>query len=217
METKKCIECGNEISGQKKMYCSNNCKQKHHYKRVKEQTNTYHSQTERSLRRKIKLIEMLGGGCSACGYKNNLAALEFHHEDPNLKDDKLDMRTLANRSWDFILKEVEKCKLLCSNCHREHHNPELEIEKISFILMGHDKRIEEKVVVNKPKCIDCGDEINYRHIRCSDCSNKNKRKVERPDLKLLHDELNENGVTWCSKKYGVSRKTIHRWLERQIQ
>jgi hypothetical protein len=47
-----CIVCNSELTGQKKMYCSNACKQKHHYDRIKEQTNTYHSQTIRSFQKK---------------------------------------------------------------------------------------------------------------------------------------------------------------------
>jgi len=130
---KNCVVCNNELSGQKKMYCSNNCKQKHHYDRVKEQTNTYHSQTIRSYKRKLHLIELLGGCCKVCKYDRNLSALEFHHRDPNGKDSQLDMRTLSNRSMEYILEEVSKCDLLCSNCHREYHNPEMEIENVKKI------------------------------------------------------------------------------------
>ena len=60
MEAKKCTICGTPLSGQKQKYCSNACKQKGHYYRVKSQTNTYFSQTVRSLRRKLDLIEMMG-------------------------------------------------------------------------------------------------------------------------------------------------------------
>ncbi len=131
---KNCVVCNNDLSGQKKMYCSNNCKQKHHYDRVKQQTNTYHSQTIRSYKRKLSLIEMLGGCCKNCGYDKNMSALEFHHRDPNVKDSQLDMRTLSNRSMKFIMSEVSKCDLLCSNCHREYHNPETSIEIIKKII-----------------------------------------------------------------------------------
>lgn len=127
---KNCVVCNEGISGQKKMYCSNKCKQKHHYDRVKEQSNTYHSQTIRSYKRKLQLIDLLGGCCNVCKYDRNLSALEFHHRDPNVKDSQLDMRTLSNRSMDYIMSEVIKCDLLCSNCHREYHNPEISIDKI---------------------------------------------------------------------------------------
>lgn len=131
---KNCIICNQELSGQKKMYCSNNCKQKHHYDRVKKQTNTYHSQTMRSYKRKLELVNLLGGCCKVCKYDKNLAALEFHHRDPSVKESQLDMRTLSNRSMSYILAEVSKCDLLCSNCHREYHNPETSIEKIKKIV-----------------------------------------------------------------------------------
>ena len=68
MEKKKCIVCGQELTGAKKIYCSNNCKQKHHYLKVKDNPNTYHAQTIRGLRRKIKLIDYKGGKCEICGY-----------------------------------------------------------------------------------------------------------------------------------------------------
>lgn len=218
METKKCIECDKPISGQKKMYCSGACKQSHHYYRIKEQTNSYHSQTMRALVRKIKLIEVMGGKCFNCGYNSNLASLEFHHEDPLLKEDRLDARTLSNRSWEHILKEAEKCKLLCSNCHREHHNPDLDINKVKLLLSQQKSyQIDRVKKIVKPKCFDCGCEISYGFKRCTKCNNVFKRKVERPNLKILEEELKANGTTWCSIKYKVSRKTISRWIINKIQ
>ena len=58
-----------------------------------------------------------------CGYARNMAALEFHHREPHSKIFQLDTRTLANRNWRDVETEAEKCLLLCSNCHAEHHNP----------------------------------------------------------------------------------------------
>lgn len=132
----ECIVCKTKLAGQKKMYCSNACKQRHHYDRVKLQTNTYHSQTIRALQRKVNLIELRGGACEKCGYSKNLAALEFHHKEPTQKESKLDARVLSNRTWGFILKEFEKCELLCSNCHKEVHNPELTVHNIQSLLHG---------------------------------------------------------------------------------
>ena len=136
MAEKKCVVCEAKLYGQKQMYCSNKCKQKHHYHRVKAQTNTYHSQTIRSLRRKIQLIELMGGGCKKCGYKKNVSALHFHHIDSTTKAFKLDVRILSNRRWEAIWEEAQKCVLLCANCHAEEHNPELTIENIERIVNG---------------------------------------------------------------------------------
>jgi hypothetical protein len=88
------------------------------------QLQSYRAQQVRGRLRKLELIKLLGGKCVQCGYGGNFAALEFHHEKPIEKEFQLDLRSLSNRSWEVILDEVKKCKLLCSNCHAETHNPE---------------------------------------------------------------------------------------------
>lgn len=140
MEMKNCVVCGLRLFGQQQKYCSNKCKQKHHYHRVKEQTNTYHSQTLRALKRKLELIEMKGGACSKCGYKKNVSALHFHHQNSHSKQFKLGMRILSNRSWEAIQTEAEKCILLCANCHAEEHNPELSLENVREITNSASRR-----------------------------------------------------------------------------
>jgi hypothetical protein len=133
-QIKKCVECLTELNGLKKKFCSNNCKQKNHWHKVKEQQNTYHSQTIRAYKRKLKLIDMSGGECKNCGYKKNIAVLQFHHRISNEKSFPLDSRNLSNRNWEILLLEFEKCDLLCANCHHEHHHPEMEIENVKMIV-----------------------------------------------------------------------------------
>lgn len=134
MNIKTCVVCSKNLSGKKTMYCSGACKQKHHYIRVKEQTNTYHSQTLRALKRKIELVSIKGGSCINCGYNKNLSALHFHHVDPSKKEFKLDLRKLGNSSMKVLLKEIDKCLLLCANCHAEEHNPEYTLENVQRII-----------------------------------------------------------------------------------
>lgn len=73
-------------------------------------------------RTKLKLVEYKGGECSICGYKRSLKALEFHHIDPNEKD-----FTISGKSFSYerLKKEVDKCILVCSNCHAEIHEKEI--------------------------------------------------------------------------------------------
>ena len=148
MKERLCVVCQTQLYGQKVKYCSNKCKQKDHYHRVKEQTNTYHSQTIRALKRKLELIEMLGGACSKCGYSSNLAALHFHHKDSTQKNFKLGLRILSNKKMESILEEVQKCELLCANCHAEEHNPEMTLDNVYEIANGaaRRKRRDEKGV-----------------------------------------------------------------------
>ena len=58
--------------------------------------------------------------CKECG-ENHPACLDFHHLDPNEKD--LEISAAINNGWNLerLLKEIEKCIVLCSNCHRKLH------------------------------------------------------------------------------------------------
>lgn len=73
--------------------------------------------------RKIKLecIEYKGGACKNCGYNKCQAALDFHHRNPKEKDFSICKRYSACKLNDKIKKELDKCDLLCANCHREEH------------------------------------------------------------------------------------------------
>lgn len=75
---------------------------------------------ERWTKRKEEAILYKGGCCQNCGYSKYYGALEFHHTDPSQKD--VDWNKLRLRSWDKITYELDKCVLLCSNCHREEHH-----------------------------------------------------------------------------------------------
>jgi hypothetical protein len=74
---------------------------------------------QRWISLKQKAIDYLGGKCTSCGYNKYYGALEFHHVDPNTKDTV--WNHLKKRSWDRIIVELDKCQLLCSNCHKEIH------------------------------------------------------------------------------------------------
>lgn len=93
----------------------------------------YNIAAVKKRRRNLKLmaIERKGGKCEKCGYKKYYGALEFHHRDPAKK--KFDLSTKGlTRSWDRIRKEVNKCLLLCANCHRETHESIRLKESASF-------------------------------------------------------------------------------------
>ncbi|PIR88328.1 MAG: hypothetical protein COU09_02735 [Candidatus Harrisonbacteria bacterium CG10_big_fil_rev_8_21_14_0_10_44_23] len=75
-------------------------------------------------KRRKKLRQMArdhkGGKCMICGYKKCPDALDLHHVDPRTKEFSLSTKGLT-RSWEKIKKEIEKCVLICANCHREVH------------------------------------------------------------------------------------------------
>ncbi|MFC2156233.1 hypothetical protein ACFLT9_00210 [Acidobacteriota bacterium] len=77
----------------------------------------------RKRRKKVRqmAIEYKGGKCQICGYSRCSEALEFHHLDTSEKDFGISDKGYT-RSWSRIKEEIEKCILLCANCHREVHS-----------------------------------------------------------------------------------------------
>ncbi len=76
----------------------------------------------RKRRKKIRKmsVEYKGGKCETCGYVRCIEALEFHHNDINKKDFSISNKGYT-RSWAKVKKELDKCIMLCANCHREIH------------------------------------------------------------------------------------------------
>jgi hypothetical protein len=118
-----CIVCGTFLTGKQTHFCSPTCKNRHHQ--------SYEAQKRRGLARKLELVEATGGRCTICGYNKNLAALTFHHTELDTKDFKLDMRSMSNRSFESVLSELDKCILVCQNCHAELHYPHLDLAKLA--------------------------------------------------------------------------------------
>lgn len=100
----KCVECGDPVDGKGGWSL---CKPHYRAKR----------------RRVIRAvcIEYLGGACARCGGSFPPSVYDFHHRDPSKKEN--DPSTLVDiASVETIAAEVEKCELLCANCHRIEHN-----------------------------------------------------------------------------------------------
>lgn len=72
---------------------------------------------------KNKLIQYKGGKCEKCGYDKCEGALQFHHRNPQEKEFTLSQVNLNNTNFsiDIMYQEVDKCDLLCANCHAEIH------------------------------------------------------------------------------------------------
>lgn len=96
-------------------YMRKNGKSFHHY--CKDCNNKKVVELQRA--RKQTYIEYLGGKCKKCGYDKCNGALDFHHLDPSKKEFNIS----SNRSFDINLmkKELDKCIILCRNCHAEFH------------------------------------------------------------------------------------------------
>ena len=84
---------------------------------------TYLIKAVNKRRKKIRSMSIAykGGRCLICGYNKSPAALEFHHLDSSKKDFGISAQGYT-RSWEKVKKELNKCVLLCANCHREIHD-----------------------------------------------------------------------------------------------
>jgi hypothetical protein len=69
---------------------------------------------------KQRCVSYKGGKCQRCSYDRSLRALKFHHRDPSLKEFSVG----GKRSWKWsrVVVELDKCDLLCGNCHDEEHD-----------------------------------------------------------------------------------------------
>lgn len=131
-----CLNCEKELKSNQKKFCSNKCRSEYHKKEIIEQysekynTNNYNEIVRLKYNEYMRLynnnryndfkkfvIEYLGGCCSKCGSTNNL---EIDHIDPSKK-----LFTIAkkwNTNKNIIIEELNKCQLLCDNCHHKKSN-----------------------------------------------------------------------------------------------
>jgi len=80
--------------------------------------NTVREAVDYHRRLKARAIAYKGGRCVLCGYSRCNGALEFHHLNKSDKNFGLSKKGLI-RSWVSVRRELDKCILICANCHRE--------------------------------------------------------------------------------------------------
>ncbi len=67
---------------------------------------------------KQKALDYKGGECICCGYNVHPGVLDFHHVDQSSKEFAIGSKGYT-RSWEKVKQELDKCILVCANCHRE--------------------------------------------------------------------------------------------------
>lgn len=88
------------------------------YSKNKKGWNNTHNKTANIKREKIIEFKENSEGCIKCGEKRHYL-LDFHHLDPSTKSFQIAQG--ESKGWDKVKVEIDKCILLCSNCHREFH------------------------------------------------------------------------------------------------
>ncbi|KKM20286.1 hypothetical protein LCGC14_1646980 [marine sediment metagenome] len=107
------------------------CNKTYIYKRGTHNCNTFRccscKNIERQRKAKIKCVEYKGGKCINCGFNKYMSALVFHHVNPKNKEFRIAKWRII--SWNRIKKELNKCILLCANCHAGIHAGHIKLKR----------------------------------------------------------------------------------------
>lgn len=98
--------------------CNINYKKKHYKKNKIDYLN------KKKLRRQeIKLFidNIKNNSKCCCCTESDIACLDFHHIDDTTKEFDIGIAVRHGYSIERIQKEIDKCIIWCSNCHRKHH------------------------------------------------------------------------------------------------
>lgn len=152
---------------------------------------------------KQRIVTVMGGKCQCCGYNKCNAALECHHLNPTEKDFSFGKITANPRAWNKILSELEKCILVCANCHREIHNNSREVPE-NFAKPNSSLVPEYKT----KSCVVCGKETNIVNKTCSNkCAAKLIGSIPWNEIDL-ESELYKFSAYEIAEKLGCSYEAI---------
>jgi len=145
---------------------------------------------------KKRIIDAFGGKCCMCGYNKCNEALELHHLNPEEKDFSFGAVRASIKSWSKIVKELRKCILVCSNCHKEIHYNNTEIKHpVMFNEEFCEYKKEKFGEVNA--CPICGNMKPAKNFYCSlKCAAKARGKVNWENVDLV--SMIKQGMTFVS-------------------
>ena len=135
METKKCTMCKKTLpienfatrKDRKNLLYQSNCKscqkeyRKEHYEKNRSKYVNKAVKYKQEFRKWFAEYKSTLS-CEKCG-ESKYWLLDFHHTDPSKKDAEIS-KLVSKCSKSMLLKEIDKCKILCANCHRDLHYQE---------------------------------------------------------------------------------------------
>jgi predicted transcriptional regulator len=136
---------------------------------------------------KIRIVDSMGGKCAICGYNKCIEALDLHHLNPSDKDFSLGGIRSNPSSWVKIVAELQKCILLCSNCHREVHCGAIEIQNnfsdFNVDFLDYKKTFKD---LTTSTCPICGKPKPESNITCSKkCAAQKTSKVNWESIDVV--------------------------------
>jgi hypothetical protein len=144
-------------------------KQKHHQRtKVKKRM----QQNKLKDKRQIFVLEEMqkrGGKCAKCGF-SDIRALDWHHLDPDEKVNSISEMIRDRVSMDKLQVELDKCELICANCHR--------IEEQRLGNWTKNKIVEGGMSIHEAVQTGSGTAITKRSGSSSDAKKRLKPKTE---------------------------------------
>lgn len=239
---KKCPKCCLELdeiefsklrTGKFSSYCkkcSNSCA-KEAYKNNSDKVKKSSEKSRKTLKTIVNGIKSKYG-CSFCNEKEGIC-LDFHHLDKSKKD--LDVSNFIKRKMKKeAFDEINKCIVVCSNCHRKIHANLLSVDGKVLCNEKYEDYFEQvgdrlllrtelrKQLIKSRKNIyavtcECGGLKTRTSLRCQACDNKVKLLISKcPSKEILEQDMKEfnNNFSAISRKYDVTSNTIKKWLIR---
>lgn len=158
--------------------------------------------------------EYCGGQCQGCRYSRYYGNLSFHH----LADKDDSVSRLINRctAWDVILREIDKCVLLCHNCHGEVHAGLRQCPKINKEERAQNwqRLITERPIPKKDQrhpCAFCKKPIPKTKKYCDQkCTHRALERTKWPTN--LRELVESSSTVAVAKSLGVSDKAVAKRL-----
>lgn len=165
-------------------------------------------------KRKLVLVDILGGKCLFCGFNKWPEALEFHHVDPNTKEFALS-GTYLSRNLNTQYNELRKCILVCSNCHRGIHAGYINVP-LDWQDSFNEDKAQQYLQDSQPKknyCQICGKEITREATICNSCRGKQQWVTQHPNRAILKQQIRTMNFCAIGRQYGVTDNTIRKWCK----
>lgn len=157
------------------------------------------SVTEKRRRNKKILIEYKGEKCEICGYNKCADAMEFHHLNP--KEKSFSISDSCSFGLNKLKAEVDKCILVCSNCHKEIHSKIREEENLKKQEIIKNNILKYKDIIEKNRAISA---YSIKNLNPEDIKEDIKNGLNNKEIALKH-QVSLSSIKRYMKKHGIKR------------
>jgi hypothetical protein len=168
---------------------------------------------------KAKAVEYKGGSCIDCGYNKCSTAMHFHHLDPDQKEFQIGGK--HSYSWLRIKEELDKCVLLCANCHSERHHiepPKDVLEEYTYVPSQHIRKVP--AIHGNYNKYSAGCRCDKCREACSTYLKRRRARLkeDKRQLKLTLEQANEirelyskGGISHnqLAKQFGIAQSGVY--------